>query len=196
MIKTVLSLVAVSALAAGCAATGAPSPTPAAPAAPAATTGPTVPAIATDVSAPKPWSTEPVTVVHQPNVPPVPVMIAIRYAAHRDEGYDRIVFDIAGALPGYTVKYVSQVRADGSDQPVSVPGSKYLLMVMTPAQAHRETGGPTVSGVHRVDLPMLESYAVVGDYEGHVSIALGLNGKAGYRVGELDGRIYIDVQAR
>jgi hypothetical protein len=43
---------------------------------------------------------------------------------------------------------------------------------------------------------MLESYAVVGDYEGYVSIALGLNGKAGYRIGELDGRIYVDVQAR
>jgi hypothetical protein len=79
---------------------------------------------------------------------------------------------------------------------VSVPGSKYLLLVLTPAQAHRETGGPTVSGVHRVDLPMLESYAVVGDYEGYVSIALGLNSKAGYRIGELDGRIYVDVQSR
>jgi hypothetical protein len=121
---------------------------------------------------------------------------AVRYAAHRDEGYDRIVFDISGALPGYSAKYVSEVRSDGSDQPVSVPGSKYLLLVLTPAQAHRETGGPTVSGVHRVDLPMLESYAVVGDYEGYVSIALGLNGKAGYRIGELDGRIYVDVQAR
>ncbi len=196
MIKIVLSLLAVSALAAGCAATGQPTPTPAAPAAPAATPATTAPAVTTDVTAAKPWSTTPITVVHQPKVPPVPVVTAIRYAAHRDGGYDRIVFDISGALPGYSAKYVSEVRSDGSDRPVSVPGSKYLLVVLTPAQAHRETGGPTVFGVHRVDLPMLESYAVVGDYEGYVSIALGMNGKAGYRIGELDGRIYVDVQAR
>jgi hypothetical protein len=53
----------------------------------------------------------------------------------------------------------------------------------------------TVSGIHRVNLPMLESYAVVGDYEGVVTIALGLDDVVGYRVGELPGRIYLDVAA-
>jgi hypothetical protein len=52
-----------------------------------------------------------------------------------------------------------------------------------------------VSGVHRVGLPMIKSYAVVGDYEGHVSIVLGLDDVVGYRVGELPGRIYVDVAA-
>ena len=87
----------------------------------------------------------------------------------------------------------SQVRRDGSDQPVTLPGSHYLLIVLTPASAHRENGTATVTGTHRIDLPMIKSYAVVGDYEGYVSMALGLNGKAGYRIGELTGRIFIDV---
>jgi len=34
-----------------------------------------------------------------------------------------------------------------------------------------------------------------GDYEGYVSIALGLDDVVGYRVGELPGRIYVDVAA-
>jgi hypothetical protein len=41
---------------------------------------------------------------------------------------------------------------------------------------------------------MLESYGVVGDYEGYVSVALGLNGKKGFRIGELPGRVYVDVR--
>jgi hypothetical protein len=203
--RIVLTLTAVAALAAGCSGTTAggqatgpepstiPSGTP-------ATTG----TVAIEpVDAPKPpaadsptsWSTAPVTVVHNPAVPPVPVVTGVRYAAHPQDGFDRIVFDIPGALPGYSAKYVSQVVADGSGKPVSVPGSYYLLIVFTPAQAHRDDGSATISGTHRVDLAMLESYAVVGDYEGYVSVALGLNGKAGYHIAELNERVYIDVKA-
>lgn len=141
------------------------------------------------------WGSGPVVVEHHPPVPPVPVVTGIRYAAHPRDGYDRIVFDIAGGLPGYSVRYVSHVRADPSDRPVSVPGRRHLLVVLNPAQAHRDSGGSTVTGVHRVNLPMLKSYAVIGDDEGYVSIALGLDDVVGYRVGELPGRIYLDVAA-
>jgi hypothetical protein len=68
-------------------------------------------------------------VVHQPAVPPVPVVTGTRYATHREDGYDRIVLDVCGALPGYSAKYVSEVRQDPSDQPVSVPGAQHLLIV-------------------------------------------------------------------
>jgi len=146
-------------------------------------------------STPPPWSTGPVKVVHQPAVPPVPVLAHIQTAAHPAEGYDRIVFDFDQALPGYSVRYVSQVRADPSDKIVSVPGRRFLLIVVTPAQAHQNDGTVTVSGTHRLDLPMMRGYAVVGDYEGYVSIAIGLDDVVGYRVGELPQRIYLDVAA-
>jgi hypothetical protein len=125
----------------------------------------------------------------------VPVVLRVRSAAHPAEGYDRIVFDVRGALPGYTVRYVDEVRADPSDRPVTVPGRRFLLVVFTPAQAHTHDGTATVKGTNRLDLPMMRGYAVVGDYEGHVSIAIGLDGIVGYRVGELPGRIYLDVAA-
>lgn len=126
-------------------------------------------------------------------MPPIPVLTRVRYAAHQDEGYDRIVFDIAGELPGYSVRYVDEVRADPSDRPVSVPGRRHLLVVLRPAQAHRDNGAATVTGVHRIGLPMLRGYAVVGDFEGVVSIALGVDEVVGFRVGELPGRVYVDV---
>jgi len=197
-----------AALAAGCDANGSGGPAPA----PSTTTMPGSPSVTTT---PKPgspsvtttapggggatsqpaWSSGPVVVQHNPPVPPVPVVTAIRYAAHPEQGFDRIVFDISGALPGYSIRYVSSVRADPSDLPVAVPGRRHLLVVLNPAQAHRDNGTATVSGTHRVNLPMLESYAVVGDFEGYVSIALGLDDVVGYRVGELPGRLYLDVAA-
>jgi hypothetical protein len=136
-----------------------------------------------------------VTVVHQPAVPPVPVVVRVRYGAHPQEGYDRMVFDIRGALPGYTVRYVNEVRADGSDRPVTIPGRRFLLVVLKPAQAHDDNGSATIQGIHRLTLPMMRGYAVAGDYEGHVSIAIGLDDVVGFRVGELPGRIYVDVAA-
>jgi hypothetical protein len=139
------------------------------------------------------WPVGPVSVSHTPSVPPVPVVAGVRYAGHPEGGYDRFVIDLRGGPPGYSVRYVPAVVADGSGKPVAVPGHAFLLITLTPAQAHTDAGAVTVTGVHRIGLPMLTSYAVAGDYEGHVSIALGLDATAGFRVGELSDRIYVDV---
>jgi len=176
----------------------APSPTTApatAPASPVPTGNTASPGSPAPVTTHPSWTSGPVTVVHHPPVPPVPLVTGVHYAAHSREGFDRIVFDIRGSVPGYSVRYVSEVRADPSDDVVPVPGRAYLLVVLTPAQAHRDDGTATVSGVHRLGLPMLRSYAIVGDFEGYVTIAVGLDDVVGYRVGELPGRIYLDVAA-
>jgi len=164
---------------------------------PAATTGTPASAATTGTAsaatdAATAWATTPVAVRHDVPVPPIPVVRAIRYAAHAD-GFDRIVLDIPGSLPGYTAKYVTEVRRDGSDEPVSMPGEAFLLIVLHPAQAHLENGTPTVTGIHRTGLAGIKAYAVVGDYEGYVSIALGVNGVRKYHIGELKDRISIDV---
>lgn len=180
-----LFIVTVLALCAGCTATSDPvsAPTPTAPAAPSNAAPPGSPDLATTT----------VSVPHTPAVPPVPVLERIRYAAHGDEGFDRVVLDIPGALPGYTAKYVGDVRYDGSDKPVALPGNAFLLIVLHPAQAHREDGSTTVSGIHRTGMSGVQAYAIVGDHEGYVSVALGLSGVREYHVGELAGRVYVDV---
>ncbi len=145
------------------------------------------------------WTSGPMTVTHNVAVPPVPLLVGIRSAAHPGEGYDRIVFDFNGPLPGYAIRYVDEVREDPSDRPVTMPGRRYLLVVFTPAQAHTEAGVVTVSPKRMtLNYPMLKGYVVTGDFEAYTSVALGLDDVVGYRVGELPGqpgRIYIDVAA-
>lgn len=138
------------------------------------------------------WATTPITVTHEPPVPPLPVVSGIRYASHK-EGFDRIVLDIPGRLPGYSAKYVKEVRYDGSGEPLSMPGEAFLLIVLHPAQAHRADGAPTVTGIHRTGLAGIKAYAIAGDYEGYVSVALGVSGIRKFHIGELNDRIYIDV---
>jgi len=120
------------------------------------------------------------------------VLTGIRYAAHKD-GFDRLVLDIPGALPSYSAKYVTELERDGSGEPVTIPGDAYLLIVLNPAQAHHDNGSATVSGIHRTGLAGIKSYAIIGDYEAYVSIAIGVSGVRKYHIGELNNRIYIDV---
>ena len=191
--NALIVLVALT-VAGGCAGGSSPAATTPATPSPAATSpaaSPSVSAAGTPSLTAIDWATTPTTVPHSPAVPPVPVLTGIRYAAH--DGFDRIVLDIPGAPPGYTVRYVTDVRRDGSGEPVSLPGKAFLLIVLHPAQAHRDNGAPTVTGIHRTGLSVIQSYGMVGDYEGYVSIALGISGVRGYHVGELSNRIYLDV---
>lgn len=158
-----------------------------------ATTSTARPATTTAASG---WSTAPVTVRREVAVPPVPVLAGIRSAAHPGEGFDRITFDFRGSLPGYEARYVSHVVEDASGRPAHVPGHRFLQVTFRPTQAHDDAGHSTVTARHRtVDYPTLEAYAIVGDFEGVVSVALGLDDVVAYRVGELPGRIYVDVAA-
>jgi hypothetical protein len=66
---------------------------------------------------------------------------------------------------------------------------------LEPAQAHTNEGTATVERTKTFDYPMMRGYAMAGDFEGVVTIAIGLDDVVGYRVGELTDRIYIDVAA-
>lgn len=105
-------------------------------------------------------------------------LTAIRTAKHADGGYDRIAFDFAGAMPGYTVKPVTSVSRDGSGQAVSLPGSAYLQIVFNPAAAHTDAGASSLSNPPTSPVTtgysQLKSYVLNGDFEGYVSLALGL----------------------
>ena len=142
-----------------------------------------------------PWGSVPVSVSHTVPVPPVPVVTGIKAAAHAECGYDRLVLSLSGKMPSYTVRYVNRVIADPSGRVVSLPGSKYLLITLRPGQAHRESGTPTLArAVSAPGFPRLVSYALAGDFEGVVTVAVGLSGTAGIRVGELPGRLYVDFR--
>jgi hypothetical protein len=69
---------------------------------------------------------------------PPTTLVAIRAAHH--PGYDRLVFEFRGRLPGQrSVRYVSQVIADPSGKVVAVAGSARLLVRFS-ALGHNSKG--------------------------------------------------------
>lgn len=137
----------------------------------------------------------PVTVTHSVTVPPVPVVAAVRTAQHPQCGYDRLVFDITGALPSYSIRYVAQVIGDPSGQPITLPGQHFLLITLRAAQAHSPAGTPTISHQTQVPgYPALQSWVIAGDNEGVVTVAVGLPRQVSVRIGELPGHLYVDFK--
>ena len=174
---------------------GSPAASPAGPARSASATASPAASAAQAGCDSDPWRAAPVTVSHKVSVPPVPVVTAIRAAAHSECGYDRLVLNVSGKMPSYTIRYVDQVVADASGRVLSLPGSRFLLITMRPTQAHKDGGAPEASaGIVASRFPMLLGYAVAGDSEGVVTVAVGLRGMTGIRVGELPGRLYVDFR--
>jgi hypothetical protein len=196
------ALVAVASCGTSSPASSPPSPSAAAPAgsasaesAPSRTSSPPAAAPAADCGTAR-WQTAPASVTRQVSVPPVPVVTAIRTAAHPECGYDRLVLDISGPIPGYTIAYAKNVTADPSGQAITMPGQRYLVLTIRPAQAHTGSGAATITPRARVlGYPMLKGYALAGDFEGVVTVALGLREATSIRVGQLPGHLYLDVKA-
>lgn len=202
-IRSLLLTTLALATLAGAAACGAASPpSPAAPGSPgtgsAGTGSPgtgsqgTSEAVACDTD---PWGTVPVTVTGHAAVPPVPVVMDVRTAAHSGCGYDRLVVDISGMLPGYSVRYVHGLVTDESGRSITLPGQRDLLIVLKTAQAHTSAGALTLSRqVHLLRYPALTSWVLAGDFEGVVRLAVGLSGPRPVRVSELPGRVVVDFR--
>jgi hypothetical protein len=149
------------------------------------------------------WSTAPYAKAFAGKVPPVPMTVAVRTAAHPEGGYDRIAVEFSKGLPGYSVKYVPRVVRDASGLPVTMPGAAYLQIVFAPAQAHDAGGMPMMHPVptdpQPVGYPAMRAYMMSGDFEGRVSIALGLRAATGFRTGDFvnavgDHVVYVDVR--
>ena len=167
-----------------------------------ATAGASSPAATDSPSlSPPVWPTDDVTVPFPGAVPPVPTLIAIHVGTHPEGGFDRIAFEFEG-LPGYQAGYQSKIVYDGSGLPVDIDGDAFLQLVFNPAQAHDEQGRPTLvlaSNMQvRVGYPTLVAYVLNGDFEGYVSVALGLIAKVGFNIEQFrqadgDYVIYVDV---
>ncbi|MFB4266488.1 hypothetical protein [Nonomuraea sp. GTA35] len=119
----------------------------------------------------------------------------VRYAAH--DTYDRLVVDLKGDIPGYSVKWVDELVQDGSGKPIDVHGGAYLQLTLFPANAHDEEGRPTWSGgpVYPARLGTLADVVRTGDFEARVGIGLVLSKRAPFRLTEQGSpsRLILDV---
>lgn len=168
---------------------------PAAAAAGIALTAGLLTAVAPTAQADGPYSTAAVSVTH--NVSPAPVMTGIRVGRHAT--FDRVVIDLKGKRPGYGVRYVSVVRNDASGKVITMAGRYYLMIRLTPTNAHDpQTGTSTYTGPRKfwVGYPELRQVAFAGDFEAVVSVALGLARRNGFHVFTLTDprRVVVDIR--
>jgi hypothetical protein len=113
----------------------------------------------------------------------------VRVAAH--DGFDRIVLEFDGAeVPGYKIAYVPPpVTADASGAVVPVEGTAFLQLATAPA-----AGAPR----ERIAVPdgaAVRELVKIGDWEGTVTWAAGVDGERSFAVAELvqPTRLVVDV---
>jgi hypothetical protein len=137
------------------------------------------------------FSTRPRTVEHAPAGSPK--LVDLRAGRHAT--FDRVVFQIDGPLPWYSVRYVPVVRMDGSGDPVTLRGSAFLEVVL---RAATDDDGRSVLKTTRLrpDFPALrEVTAPPVSFEGQTVAGVSVSQRVGFRVLELTGpnRIVLDL---
>lgn len=135
---------------------------------------------------PAPTATAPVAVNHSPGS--AATVTGIRSGRH--PGYDRIVLDLSGPAPSWSVRYVPRIVQDGSGRPLSLQGRAFLQIVVHPATGHAVSRAP-----QRPALPTLQEVRLAGDFEGYVTVGVGLADRVGFRAFELTSprRLVVDV---
>jgi hypothetical protein len=139
-----------------------------------------------------PFSTEPVERRHRSR--PAPELVSVE-TIERDT-YDRVLFTFHGAMPGYQVRYVSQVT-DQAGRKLPLAGRAFLAVAFQPARAHDPAGQATyAAGTLDPGFPALRQVRFGGDFEGQVSFGIGVADRGGFRVSELrdPARVAVDVR--
>ena len=170
----------------GPAAPPSPSGSAAAPSSPAPSSpapAPTTRVVSFRVSYPWHWPNDvnqPGQVQHSYKVPPVPRLIAIAAGSHPaqqgERAYDRMSFTFTTAFPGYQFSFTKALVADPSGNPVKLAGNGVLKITFRLAQAHTAGGGSSVvtKPPAQLGLNRMASWAPAGDFEGVVTIGIGV----------------------
>lgn len=127
------------------------------------------------------------TAVTAPAQAKTALLATIRIARH--EGYDRVVFQFANALPGYTISYVRPpFHEDGSGKPIAVAGSAFVFVRMEPASGYDLTNDkPVYQGPRRVEgaaqgTSIVREAVRTGDFESVLGWVVGLEEQVDSRV--------------
>jgi hypothetical protein len=120
--------------------------------------------------------------------------------------FDRLVVDLKGKAPGYTVRYAKAVYAQGSGKKIPLRGGAFLDITVK-APAYNSAGHATYSPKHPKELVNLAGYRTFrqaawgGSFEGLTTIGLGVRAQLPFRVFTLKGAnnasmLVIDVAHR
>ena len=119
----------------------------------------------------------------------------------RQEGYDRVVFELDGrqpGQPGWQVEYVEEARQDGSGDRVQVEGEAVLSVRISGAGYPMDTGiedQPTAPAVPS-GTEVVRDVVVGSLYEGVFEAFVGTSREAPFRVFRLEdpARVVLDVR--
>jgi hypothetical protein len=121
--------------------------------------------------------------------------------AGRHACYDRLVIDLMGRAPGYTVKYVSNVFTEGQGAVVPLRGGAKILVV---AEAPAYTAaGASYTPANRREVVNVTGYATfrqvawAGTSEGQTTLGLGVRARLPFRAFTIQdsttSRLVVDV---
>jgi len=118
----------------------------------------------------------------------------------RQDGYDRVVFELdgdAGGAPGWRVEYVDDPRRDGSGEPVDVDGEAVLVVLISGTGYPFDTGreeatSATVPG----DTEVVTDVELGAVFEGTYEAFVGLSAERPFRVTRLadPARLVVDIE--
>lgn len=118
--------------------------------------------------------------------------VLVQVPSGRHPGFERVVFRFSRATPAWRVEYVAQPVRDGSGDPFSMLGARYLQIAMQPSRS------PAFSfrWAHTPLFPTLRQVRSAGDFEGVVTMVAGLSKRAPFRVFRLSNppRLVVDVR--
>lgn len=150
------------------------------------------------VTPPQAFTREPAE--QQPSGGPLGVA-SVRVA--RQDGFDRVVFELAGrsaGQPGWRVEYVDQPTRDGSGDRVAVQGSSYLQVTLTGVGYPMDSGvpEPTRRRIRPTGTELVREVVLTGVFEGQYVGFVGVDRTSPVRVFRLrdPARVVIDVQHR
>ncbi|GAA2735304.1 hypothetical protein GCM10009867_17330 [Pedococcus aerophilus] len=119
--------------------------------------------------------------------------------------YDRLVVDLKGRAPGYTVKYVSNVYTEGEGALVPLRGGAKLLVVVN-APSYDQNGNASFVPRNPKEVVDVTGYttfrqvAWAGSFEGYTSMGLGVRARLPFRAFTITdattSRLVIDVAHR
>jgi len=133
-----------------------------------------------------------------PKADPIAYVSAVRIAPHEADGYERITIEFANGFP---TDYVELTPRDGtsfnetsSGATVKLQGNNGILVRIHSADMHTSYSGQTD---WKTAYTNLAEVRVLEDFEGYISIGLGLKGPACYHASYLANqpRLVIDIQA-
>ena len=152
-----------------------------------------------DDDTPEGFPAEPALSEQEPSGGPLTVT-AVRVA--RQEGYDRVVFELAGRAAGqagWRVQHVDEPRAQGSGDPVAVEGEAALAVLITGTGYPMDTGQEEVADDPALpgDLAVVQDVVLGAVFEGQYEAFIGTSGRQPFRVFRLGDpeRVVVDVRS-